>query len=122
MLSVVLLPPVRPLPLGHVLKRVHEADPLFAAKVNAGQSLQEVSAFEPVAATYLPAEHALHVLPPLHQCPGGQTSHVVRVFTSPPLVNEPAGQVLHSPWPDELYILSSPQLLQPLRSGPEFLK
>jgi hypothetical protein len=55
---------------------------------------------------YLPGGHIVCVLVPLHQLPAEQLPQEVRVFKSPPLVNEPAGQVVQLPAPAPLYLLS----------------
>jgi hypothetical protein len=51
--------------------------------------------------------HGLTTLLPSHAEPAAQGEHIERVFASPPLVKDPAAQVLHSVAPVvDAYILS----------------
>jgi hypothetical protein len=70
----------------------------------------------------LSAPHGVTMLPPSHQLPAAHAVHAVRVFASPPLVLEPAGQTSHLVAAVAAeYILSLPQLTQLVCSLFEYL-
>ena len=56
-----------------------------------------------------PLGHATMLCVPSHLLPAAQGAHESCVFVSPPLVNEPAPHVEHTPSPSAAYALSLPQ-------------
>ena len=84
------------------------ASQLPAPAVGANVCLAHGEHTELPTAAKRPAPHDASVLLPLHEYPGAQTEHEVRVLAEPPAEDEPAAHVVQLLAPAALYLESAP--------------